>query len=324
MLINENTRFYNTVFILSILYAYLQNSGFYGFSNDYYNSYINPEIAAYYPLQDKLGIIIATLTFFDFHVGVGVTSFFLAFSSGILLSIFFKIKSLNSYTIFLLFYLILLHTHPIIMSTSGAMRQGLLMSCLFISLFFLISEKKKISFFFIFIGIFMHNSGIVFFIFYIIANYINKIFIFINQKIKFTLLLALSFFFPLGCINLFKIFGYYPNFALIGSDFRLTWFLINLIYIIFFYINFKKFNSGFLQFLSIFLLFHALFSISMLFAGFSWQFERFNMITSIILILFAGLFLKKITTYLFYFISLFLYLVMTIYQGMYTVGLTLN
>jgi hypothetical protein len=73
-----------------------------------------------------------------------------------------------------------LHTWPIIMSTSNAMRQGIAMSLYFLSFAFLLEQKNFKSFFFGFISIFMHKSGIILFIIFV-----NTLFVkFVSNSIK--------------------------------------------------------------------------------------------------------------------------------------------
>ena len=55
------------------------------------------------------------------------------------------------------------------MSTSGAMRQGWAMSCIF-SIALILRDKNKLSFLFIFFAIFMHKSGLIFFFIYLMSH----------------------------------------------------------------------------------------------------------------------------------------------------------
>lgn len=313
--------YYVYVLIISILYSYLQNIGFYGFSNDYYNSYTYKFLSEHYDIQHRLGAIIASFYIGETQVGVGITSFFLALSTGLLLISFFKIKSFQSVSIFLFLYINILHIHPIIMSTSGAMRQGLLMSCIFISLFFINNKKKFLSFFFIILGILMHKAGIVFFTIYLLTIILKKLLkIFSKRSISLILNILIIFLVPF-LIFLFNFFNYRPELAIIGSDLRYIWLLINIFLIAYVIIFYQKINLDYLKFIALFLFVHSIFALSMLFVGFSWEYERFNMIVAIILILFVGSVFTKISSYLFYSLSFLMYLFLTIYLGMYSVGL---
>ena len=225
-------KFIISIILISIAYSILQNTGFYGFNIDFYREYIKPNLW-YYGIRDKLGMGIATLTIFNYHLGVGVTSLFLAISSGFLLLGFFKLKSLNSYILFILFYLIILHIHPVIMSTSGAMRQGLAMSFIFLSIFFLINGKKYLSIFFILISVFLHNSGIIFFILYFISLIFTSLSKFFVEKFYLIFLFFFGIFIFFLANNFLNLLD--KESIIIGGDFRFFWLFINLIYIFIFF-----------------------------------------------------------------------------------------
>ena len=98
-----------TILFVSFIFAYLAQTGFYGFNIDFYKEYHKSNLFYQYPWFDRLGAAIATLTISNIHLGVGVTSFILATSSGFLILSFFKLKKQNSYFIFLIIFLITLH-----------------------------------------------------------------------------------------------------------------------------------------------------------------------------------------------------------------------
>jgi hypothetical protein len=56
--------------------------------------------------------------------------------------------------------------------------------------------------------------------------------------------------------------------------------------------------------------------------GLNWQYERINMVMGLPMILIVGSFFKRNGSYLYLFAVLTVYLFLTIYQGMYTIGLT--
>ena len=152
------------IFLISLAYGLIVGEGFYGYSNDFYAEYYKNNMR--YPGIREFGSILSTLTILNKHIGVHLTSFILALSTGFLLNSFFFLKKNNSLILFFVCFLIILHVHPIIMSTSGAMRQGWAMSFIFLSFSFFIYKKFFLSFSFIFISIFLHKSGIFFFIFF--------------------------------------------------------------------------------------------------------------------------------------------------------------
>ena len=149
---NVNNKIFNFfIFIISIFFGYLCGAGHYGFNIDYYVTYSVKNIVFhgdgnYRSIFDFLGASLSTLAIFDHHIGVYLTSFVLALSSGLIIKKFFIHKGSNSIFIFFVVYLLTLHSHPIIMSTSGAMRQGWAMSFIFFSFYMLLSRKKFLSF----------------------------------------------------------------------------------------------------------------------------------------------------------------------------------
>jgi hypothetical protein len=321
-MINRNYNFFfSLVFLISLFFGILTNNGFYGYNIDYYEEYSQSNLN-HYALFDNLGLRIATLDIFNNHIGVGLVSFILGISSGSILISFFKIIKSYALSIFLIIFLIILHTHPIIMSTSGSMRQGLMMSMLFLSFSFLIFGKLKLSFFFIFISIFMHKVGIFFFFIYILtflSLIVQKNF---QDSVKTSFLifigiLLMLFFYYLLHFHKISIFHH----RVIFGDFRLLWLIINLFYFFYFAIIYKYQNVYFIRFIFLFLFFCSLVAISLLMNGLNDHYERFNMILSILYILSFAFFLKKNLNLIFYFIVFLTYLFITIYQGMYSIGL---
>ena len=152
------------ILAISLCYSFIVGAGYYGFSNDFYGEYYKNNLI-YSSFREAAGSLLSTLTVFNTHIGVELTSFFLALSAGLLIrSVFISINK-YSINIFLLIFLITLHAHPIIMSTSGAMRQGWVMSFFYIGLSIIILNNKiLLSFLFFFLLIFFHKSGLIFFL----------------------------------------------------------------------------------------------------------------------------------------------------------------
>ena len=123
------------ILILSLLYAIVVGSGFYGYGNDFYSAYSKGDLG-WGKWYDRTGYIISSLYIFNTHLGVYIVSFFLAFTSSTLMNSFFKIKKMDSNLFFIFISIVIFHTWPIIMSTSNAMKQGLCMSLVFLSLNF--------------------------------------------------------------------------------------------------------------------------------------------------------------------------------------------
>lgn len=309
--------------IVSLIYGYLVGAGYYGYSNDYYAEYYQSNLI--YPnFYDKLGSILSTLTLFDIHFGVYFTSFFLALSSGLLLKSFFDEKKTHDLIIFYFIFLLMLHIHPIIMSTSGAMRQGWAMIFIFFSMQMILKNKNIFAFLFIFLAIFMHKSGLIFFTIYIVSiltlNVIQKMKRKRNVIVSLSLIGLLMFF--LTCCSAYLIGWTSTEHKIVAGDFRFLWLIINLFYIGFYFLTIENNLSRKIKYLTLYLFIYSCCAPALLYMGLNWQYERLNMVIAILLILVIGLFLKIKNFHLYLSLAMCTYLFITIYQGMYSVGLT--
>ncbi|MDC0350827.1 EpsG family protein [Candidatus Pelagibacter sp.] len=309
------------IFIVSIIYAILAGSGFYGFSNDFYAEYFRSNLI-YPSFREVLGSLLSTITIFDIHLGVELTSFFVAISSGLLIRSIFIVNNKNSLPFFLFIFLIMIHTHPIIMSTSGAMRQGWVMSFVYIGLSIIISDNKRLlPTLLFFMAVFFHKSGLIFFLLYLLT----QLFFMINKIIeikRFYLIIFGILLFSTSCIVLDFLGWTNANHRIVYGDFRFFWLIINFVYVVtFLYIINKNYLKE-LKFPSFFLYFHACIATSFLLMGLNWQYERINMIIGILVLTIFISFFKKKYFYLYLTIGMCTYLLLTIIQGMYSIGLT--
>lgn len=310
--------FYSTILILctSFIFSYLLGSGFYGYGNDFYALYHKPNLN-WGGIFDRLGYIISTFSYNDNHYGVHVVSFFLSISSGLLLKSFFQYKKKYSIIFFILIYLICLHTWPIIMSTSNAMRQGITMSLIFISISQLLKNKNIYSLFFIILSIFTHKSGI-FFLFLMMSmiflnSILNRIY---KQNLKGIIcffygiiILFLSFFFLINNINLDE------SHRIIAGDYRVPFFIINLSFILFFTYRYDLLVTNKVN---LYLYLFSFLAPSLLILGLNWQYERLCMMMTIPYIFILNLIFNKRSFYLYLFLTLPLLLFLTIENGMYS------
>ena len=314
MTIKYNKNFILIIFI-TLIYSFLVGSGFYGYGHDYYEAYYKENIN-WGGLTDKLGYRISTLTIYNKHIGVYVVSGLLAFSTGKLIEVFLKNKKFYSTIIFILIYIMVLHTWPIIMSTSNAMRQGVTMSLVFLCLVNLLNKKYFLAFFFVFLSVFTHRSGI----FYLLV-FVN-VFILKERLNTFNLtkIRILIFFIYILSLQIFLFyygryfFGEDANTRIIRGDFRYQFFIISLIFISIYTLKFKNLISSDLN---MFIYLFSFFSIPILFLGLNWQYERLMMMMIIpyVLVL-SSIFQRRY--YAFLLICLFsLLLILTIYQGMF-------
>ena len=325
----NNKRFYITysaisIFLVSIFFALLVGNGVYGYGIDYYIAYSkgfewNSPNAN---LLNYLGFKIATLKFNTFYLGVYLTSFILSVSTGFLIRENMKSKQKSSfYLTFLLIFIISIHTWPIIMSTSNAMRQGLTMSFFFLTI---VATSNKNYFWvicFSFLAIFMHTSGLIVIIpvlFSIILLALFKFFSINKQS-----MVIINFFIGLSLLIISYLFisivkGNDMPSRVISGDFRLPFFLISVGYIFlsFFYkiLISNSFNLS--------LYYYSFVSTAFLMSGLNWQYERLGMMMIIPYILSFGSIVNLRTHSFFLLLSFGLLFLLTIYTGMYSLGLT--
>lgn len=313
----NNFKFYSKILIVitSFVFAYFIGSGFYGYGNDFYALYHKKNLA-WGGIFDKLGYIISTISYNENHYGVHVVSFFLSFSFGFFLKNFFQFKRKFSIIFFILIYLISIHTWPIIMSTSNAMRQGISMSFVFISIACLLKNQNIKSLIFITFSIFTHKSGI-FFLFIMINLIILKSclsYIYDSRPkaiIYFfygLITLLMSIFFLTNNINLDD------THRIIRGDYRIPFFLLNFMFIIFYTYRYDLLSSNDVN---LYLYLFSFLAPSLLLLELNWQYERLCMMMTIPYIFVISLLFNKKSSYLFLIISLSLLLIMTIDNGMY-------
>jgi len=323
-----NIEYFQILFI-SFFFAFLVGNGLYGFGTDFYDAYYKPNFIKYNAtFADRLGWMLSTLTIFKFHLGVYLVSFLLAISTGLLL-----VKTTYRYfeknrLVFFTCYIMLLHTWPIIMSTSNAMRQGLSMSFLFIALYFLLSKKYVWYLVSIVLVVMTHKIGI------FLALLLTGGAIYNNQIQKWSnslsthrnLLIVSGVLFAIFLYILISVvFNNLEASYIISGDYRYPFLVINMVYI-FIYMKYLFINSDHID---IFLLVCSFIFPVFLFHGFNWQFERLNMIILIpYMISFSRVIFildKKHTLFFppkLLFFSIFLFsiiflLFMTVYAGMY-------
>jgi len=306
----------NIIFLVSIMFALLVGSGFYGYGHDFYEAYYKSNLS-WGGVFDRLGYKISTLTIYGTHIGVQIVTFILALSSGLLIREHIKFKRSYSLLFFILLYLIAIHTWPIIMSTSNAMRQGLSMSFIFLAL--IASSRRNYYWMLLFSmpAIFTHKTGILLVLIIYFATIFNTLMANYSYKskpiISFAIgLLALTIsYFGLG------IFGFVldgdQGSRIIAGDFRLFFVFISFVYISLSFFYRELLESSF----NLALYFFSFISLSLLLNDLNWQYERLGMMMLIPYILSFGAVLNRYS-YSIYLIIIFLTLVLlTIYTGMY-------
>ena len=304
------------IFMVSIIFALLVGSGFYGYGSDFYSAYYKSNLA-WGGLFNRLGWGISTLTINGIHLGVQLVTLILSLSAGFLIREHIKFKNTYSIVFFLLLYITAIHTWPIIMSTSNAMRQGLAMSLIFLS--FVAGARKNFfwMFFFSFLSIFMHGTGLILFMNIVFAYFINHFLSDYTHKSKAlinfiigTFLLVSAYFF----LNIITLSGNIESSRIIGGDFRAAFVTIGIIYIALSFFNKSILSNTF----NLTLYYFSFLAPTLLLNELNWQYERLGMMMIIPYILSFGIILNR-SSYQIYAIFIFLALLfLTIYMGMYS------
>ena len=319
MLRDKNNIALSNVGILSfsLIFALLVGSGLYGYGVDYFSSYYKENLD-WGGVFDRTGYRIVTLAVNGVHVGVHITTFLLSLSVGLLIRENLRLKLNYSLAFFILLYLIVIHTWPIIMSTSNAMRQGLSMSFIFLAL--ISSSRKNYVWLVIFIivSIFMHKSGLLLSMIVLFATYINNLLRSVSFKRRrvmhflFGTLLLITFYAAIS-YNFDTIEGS----KIIEGDFRAAFVLISFSYVILSFVHKSLINGPY----NLTLYYYSFMSPAVLMNGLNWEFERLGMMMLIPYILAIGTIFDR-TLNKFYLIIVFLaLLLLTIYMGMYDFGL---
>lgn len=306
---------YSQVLLVSLCFALLAGSGVYGFGVDYYTAYhkANIDWGGY---LDRLGWALSTMTIYGLHLGVYLVSFLLSLSVGLFLSKTTETFCRKHSWFFLLLHLIFIHTWPIIMSTSNAMRQGICMSFLFLALYFLLSRERFYFLVSIILVITSHKSGILFATLLFISNfYLGWIrafncSLFCKKYISMILGVLLSIF---VYFSLSILFDNFEESRIIKGDYRFLFLLINIVYIFIYKLYlFARFDQ-----LDAFLFVCSFVMPVFLLFGFNWEYERLNMIILIpYMVSFSRIFVNRDKRYVLLISSLLL-LLMTFLSGMY-------
>tara|TARA_B100000767_G_scaffold94853_1_gene91254 strand:- start:2840 stop:3805 length:966 start_codon:yes stop_codon:yes gene_type:complete len=317
MLRNQESAQLSTYFIvlISMLFALFVGSGLYGYGNDFYEAY-QTHNSTWGGTFDRLGWILSTLSINGVHIGVHIVTFLLSLSAGFLIREHLKFKDSYSLFFFISLYLIAIHTWPIIMSTSNAMRQGLAMSFIFMAL--IASSRKNYYWMMLLslLAIFMHKTGLIFLmivVFSVIMNNLTTNFshtkkVTINFLVGVFLLIASNF--SLGLIG-FAFSG--ESSRIIGGDFRWAFVSISFIYVASSIFNKNILSNSF----NLSLYYFSFISLSFMMTGLNWQYERMGMMMIIPYILSFGILLNR-PSYKIYLILSFLGLLWaTIFMGMY-------
>lgn len=312
------------IFLISFIYALLVGVGIYGYGIDYYGAYIKgfeysePRVNIF----NYLGFKIATFKFNEFFFGVYLVTFIITLSTGYLIRENLNYKQSHSVIFFLLIFFITIHTWPIIMSTSNAMRQGLCMSFIFFALAFSLRKKYFYMMFFLIISIFMHKSGMFLFPIFLIAVLAHELFFNYSYRVRSIINLLIGIL--LLTVNYYLldkfIFPDQQPTRIINRDFRGAFVFISFVYVLlsFFYkgILINTFNLS--------LYYFSFISLAPLIIGMNWQYERLGMMMLIPYIFSFGSILKILSYHFYLITSISLLLILTIYTGMFSALMKYN
>lgn len=294
---------------VSLVYALAVWSGFYGFGNDYYAAY-SKENLAWGGWTDRLGWVLSTMTVGRVHIGVFIVSFLTSLATAFLIRESLSRGRNKFFSLFFILLLVAIHTWPVIMSTSNAMRQGLAMSFIFLSLVFFARDRFFWMMFFLFLSAFSHKSGLMFLGLALAAHLCKKL---IRRSFGLHFLIGLAAF-----SVAFFILPFYAvleeESRVISGDFRVPFLIISLSYIAL--STYKKtfLRSGYHLVVYYFSFVFPVF----FFRGLNWEFERLGMIMLFPYIFSFGDFLNKRSSVVYLPGTFLALLMLTISTGMYS------
>ena len=293
---------------ISIVYSLAYNAGLYGFAIDYWSSYHKSNLFYATQLFDILGWILATLTVANVHIGVFITSLLLSLSSFLLI---IKSNISKNGLVVILGFIVLLHTWPILMSASNGMRQGIMISFIFLALSSFDSNKILTSIFLL-LALFSHNSGIIFVSTFLgvwmVVNFLSP-----TRYLLVATVLASSLVIWHG-IPLFYAMPEGGSSRIIAGDFRYPFLAINFFTSIFLISKIKILDN----FLSLYVFYLNSLLPVFLFLGLNWQYERLNQVLLIPTILVLAAYFKYSKREGVVLLVFFLLFILTIYTGMFT------
>lgn len=312
------------VIMIAFIYSLMVGSGIYGYGLDFTYAYSrgfdwSAGRAGFF--FDYLGFRIATLTINNFHIGVYSVTFIISISTGLLIREHTRFKKSSSLFLFLFIFIIAIHTWPIVMSVSNAMRQGLAMSFIFLALTFSLRKNFYWMIFFSLLGILFHKSAIVLLIIIVFSYILNKFLFSFSyfKKVLINLFIGI-FLFTLAYFTLDLFYPYQRNTRIIGGDFRAAFVFISLIYVALSFFYKVILNNSF----NLSLYYFSFISFAPLIIGLNWQYERLGMIMIIPYIFSLGSLFNR-RSYEFYLILTFLlFFLLTIYTGMFSALLPLS
>ena len=304
------------IFIISIFYSQIIGFGLYGYGRDYYAGYFKHNLD-YGGIFDRLGYVLSTFSINQIHLGVHIVTFILCFSVGILIKERLKLYKNYSPIFFVTIFLIVIHTWPIIMSTSNAMRQGLSMSFIFLALASSSQEKYYRMLLSLIISVFMHKSGLFLSLIILLAYHLNFLFLKIPHSYKIIFSSLIGFFLYFASYYTILNTNFLDDKApgkIIEGDYRWVFILLSIMAVFLSLIYRKIIDNPF----NLSLFYFSFIFTSVLITGHNWEYERLGMMMIIPYIFFFGCIIKNNNSYKIYLLTSFSFLLfMTFYTGMY-------
>ena len=301
--ISKRKFYFIITFIICVQFSIAHQLGLYGYGIDFRYFYGQREnFFVLTRIVDNLGFLLATLTIYQIHLGVLVTSLLYSISNLYLFDTFLKERKV----ILLLSVALCLHTWPIIMGVSNGMRQAIMASFLTFAVV-KASKTQNIPVVLIMLCVLSHNSGLFF----------SGILIFSLLQLKYLRLtrLRIIFFAVCGFLLSFYAAKYLivpGGTRIIGGDFRYPFLLINFSISIFLF-----FRSN-LTAPQLFLFYTNFCAPAVLIQGGNYEYERLNQVLVLLNIIILGNMLKSSQQRILVPITMFVFVMMTYATGMFS------
>lgn len=291
--------------ILGVFFSLFVYLGGYGFGHDYYAAYKRINVSST-GILDWLGWKLATLGLGDQHIGVFVVTFLLTMGT----AASFLLRGSGTNIMSVAAYFFALHSWPIIMSTSNAMRQGVAMSFLYLGLYFMKSSRYILALVFFSLMTFSHKSGLIF-LGMLMVLWFHRFFFHRFRFSSFFLIICSVVGSVFLALILILFVGVEEESRVIAGDIRAPAVLIMVGYLLLWIFKGDR-NDPIQRFLVV-----CCVTIPVvLILGLNWQFERLFMIISLLLVIFYSEFTGKWRSVALLF-SFFLFWSATVYMGMF-------
>jgi hypothetical protein len=266
------------IFLIVMLFSLLFSLNFFGYGVDYYS--LHYKTNNFTKRIDGLSILIISLEYFSFRIGLFLHAFIHVISLTKLFSLYVKSK--------LLLILILISTvsWPVLMNISNTMRQGMLVTLINYIFYLVVSRGGGLSDTKIILlslpMVLLHRSGIIFTVIILIAT--------LSKKYK-----ILTFFSPIIAILLASILSYIMlkleysfdgQSKLIGINLNYLFLILHIVILIGFAFKIYKKGVNYFDFIDFFFLYFISTSFVFLLFGMRWEYDRLNMIVFFPMIIF--------------------------------------